>query len=459
MESDRPGLFCRDVMSCAVFYNYMRGKSEGDPQSLDVPFQDTDCRRVTIGFADNSETTGWPEAWDTPLKGTNVKDKLVESGATVIEKPHLKDFFVLPQLLLDYEAAGIGNEWFGWWDWYSAHAPHLLLAPLFLTLLLLLLLLLLQVLAQRRGLLRGQVQVRLVEDRTGPVWYGQNTNFDKGDHKHHILASAYALRRASDHTAHAPTTLLLTRSPPHPDAPRRPVDPTSSPVRCTRCSRQMPDVVVHFAQSELNGAVNKGMVKRAGINTVHFPEFFWDVTDTGGWKSGHDAAYEDFYSATPHHPAMITCESKKYEPAKVRRAASSTAYHLHLAQSLARPSASGYRGLRARRLRLPPKELVAGDKRSRRTSRRSTRRSRTWTHDLDCPYLCVGPRADMRGGRPRSSRSTPKEEHRQAVSCKVVTGGCAQHLRLSGGVAEPRRRYARRQGRPKERMRDCAGQV
>ena len=80
---------------------------------------------------------------------------------------------------------------------------------------------------------------------------------------------------------------------------------------------QMPDVVVHFAQSELNGAVNKGMVKRAGINTVHFPEFFWDVTDTGGWKSGHDAAYEDFYSATPHHPAMITCESKKYEPAKV----------------------------------------------------------------------------------------------------------------------------------------------
>ena len=26
----------------------------------------------------------------------------------------------------------------------------------------------------------------------GPVWYGQNTNFDKGDHKHHILTSAYA---------------------------------------------------------------------------------------------------------------------------------------------------------------------------------------------------------------------------------------------------------------------------
>ena len=129
MESDRPGLFCRDVMSCAVFYNYMRGKSEGDPQSRDVPFQDpgtVDISSLTIGFADNSETTGWPEAWDTPLKGKrgNVKDKLVASGATVIEKPHLKDFFVLPQLLLDYEAAGIGNEWFGWWDWYTAHAQH-----------------------------------------------------------------------------------------------------------------------------------------------------------------------------------------------------------------------------------------------------------------------------------------------------------------------------------------------
>jgi len=38
MESDRPGLLCRDVMSCAVFYNYMRGTSPGDPQSRDVPF-------------------------------------------------------------------------------------------------------------------------------------------------------------------------------------------------------------------------------------------------------------------------------------------------------------------------------------------------------------------------------------------------------------------------------------
>jgi hypothetical protein len=29
----------------------------------------------------------------------------------------------------------------------------------------------------------------------------------------------------------------------------------------------LPDVVVHFAQSDLNGAHNLGMIKRAGINT------------------------------------------------------------------------------------------------------------------------------------------------------------------------------------------------
>ena len=119
MESDRPGLLCRDVMSCAVFYNYMRGKSDGDPQSRDVPFQDpasVDISSLSIGFADNSDTAGWPEAWDTPLKGqrTNVYDALVATGATVTQKDHLADFFDPPQLLKDYEEAGIGNEWFGW---------------------------------------------------------------------------------------------------------------------------------------------------------------------------------------------------------------------------------------------------------------------------------------------------------------------------------------------------------
>jgi Asp-tRNA(Asn)/Glu-tRNA(Gln) amidotransferase A subunit family amidase len=65
MESDRPGLLCRDILSCAVFYNYMRGISAGDPQSRDVPFGDPskeDISTYTIGFSDNSNTTGWPEA-------------------------------------------------------------------------------------------------------------------------------------------------------------------------------------------------------------------------------------------------------------------------------------------------------------------------------------------------------------------------------------------------------------
>ena len=82
---------------------------------------------------------------------------------------------------------------------------------------------------------------------TGPVWYGQNTNFDKGDHKHHILASAYAY--LDDLWIHGYV---------------------SEKAMFPMLEEQMPDVVVHFAQSELNGAVNKGMVKRAGINTVRF---------------------------------------------------------------------------------------------------------------------------------------------------------------------------------------------
>ena len=82
---------------------------------------------------------------------------------------------------------------------------------------------------------------------TGPVWYGQNTNFDKGDHQHHILASAYAY--LDDLWIHGYV---------------------SEKAMFPMLEEQMPDVVVHFAQSELNGAVNKGMVKRAGINTVRF---------------------------------------------------------------------------------------------------------------------------------------------------------------------------------------------
>ena len=48
----------------------------------------------------------------------------------------------------------------------------------------------------------------------GPVWYGQNTNFDKGDHKHHILASAYACdaSRTTQRTPLLPALLLTPRS-------------------------------------------------------------------------------------------------------------------------------------------------------------------------------------------------------------------------------------------------------
>ena len=75
----------------------------------------------------------------------------------------------------------------------------------------------------------------------------QNFNFDNGFHREHIGASAYAylddLWMFGYVSEKAMYPMLLT----------------------------LPDVVVHFAQSELNGAVNHGMIKRAGINTVHIP--------------------------------------------------------------------------------------------------------------------------------------------------------------------------------------------
>ena len=38
---------------------------------------------------------------------------------------------------------------------------------------------------------------------------------------------------------------------------------------------------------------------------------------TGGvWKPYRDGSFEDKHPQYPWHPAMITCESKKYEPAK-----------------------------------------------------------------------------------------------------------------------------------------------
>jgi hypothetical protein len=78
---------------------------------------------------------------------------------------------------------------------------------------------------------------------------------------------------------------------------------------------QMPDVVVHFGQSELAGGYNTGLLRRAGINTVHFPEFYFNIDDPA-FADIEFTRPEDFYSETPTHAAMITCESKKYEPAK-----------------------------------------------------------------------------------------------------------------------------------------------
>lgn len=94
LETDRPGLLCRDVMSCAVMYNYMRGKSAGDPMSRDVPFEDpskVDISTLSIGFTDNHNTTAWPWAFDTPFGGkrNNVLEALQDTGATVSVKSTL----------------------------------------------------------------------------------------------------------------------------------------------------------------------------------------------------------------------------------------------------------------------------------------------------------------------------------------------------------------------------------
>lgn len=270
MESDRPGLLCRDIMSCAVFYNYMRGTSPGDPQSRGVPFADPskeDISNYTIGFSDNSDTTGWPEAWDTPLKGkrSNVVNALIDMGATVVQKPALEDFMEPTQLLKDYQASGVGSKWFAWFDWYWLNVE---------------------------GFFESVFDYGGKNGTTyGPVWEGQNFNFDNGHHRQHIGASAYAylddLWIFGYVAEHAMYPMLQT----------------------------LPDVVVHFAQSELNGAHNGGMIKRAGINTVHIPEFYWNTTSDEfvDWVGSRPI---DYYNGTTISAAMITCESKKYEPVK-----------------------------------------------------------------------------------------------------------------------------------------------
>ena len=75
-------------------YNYMRGKSAGDPMSRDVPFEDpskVDISTLSIGFTDNHNTTAWPWAFDTPFGGkhNNVLEALQDTGATVSVKSTL----------------------------------------------------------------------------------------------------------------------------------------------------------------------------------------------------------------------------------------------------------------------------------------------------------------------------------------------------------------------------------
>jgi Asp-tRNA(Asn)/Glu-tRNA(Gln) amidotransferase A subunit family amidase len=121
LESDRPGLLCRDVLSCAVFYNYMRGTSFGDPQSRDVPFSDPsqeDLSTYNIAFVDNSDTGSWPLAWDTPFKGqrNNVLETLQGFGANVTTYESTSDIMTPDQLYEDMNAVGVSNT--QGFDWY-----------------------------------------------------------------------------------------------------------------------------------------------------------------------------------------------------------------------------------------------------------------------------------------------------------------------------------------------------
>ena len=70
-----------------------------------------------------------------------------------------------------------------------------------------------------------------------------------------------------------------------------------------------------LGQSELAGGFNTGLVKRAGINTVHIPQLYWNTTDETfvDWEGSRPM---EFYEGTTVTAAMITCESKKYEPVK-----------------------------------------------------------------------------------------------------------------------------------------------
>lgn len=121
LESDRPGLLCRDIMSCAVFYNYMRGKSDGDPQSRDVPFGNPASENLSaynIAFVDNSDTNAWPPGWDTPFKDRrgNVVEALESFGANITVYNDLFEVMTPDQLYTDMTSVGVSNT--QRFDWY-----------------------------------------------------------------------------------------------------------------------------------------------------------------------------------------------------------------------------------------------------------------------------------------------------------------------------------------------------
>lgn len=273
LDTDRPGLHCRDILSCAVFYNYMRGATPGDPMSRDVPFDDPrneDLSSYTIAFVDNSNDTG--RFFDTPFFGqrNEVPETLSGLGATVNMLESLDELLEPSQLFTDYRESGVGSG--SRFDSYYLNVE---------------------------GVYEG-VQMyggEFAPDGKaaisyGPVWRGQNFGFLNGSQRGRPGASALSYLEAQWIYGYVSEFAMFPMM-----------------------EEQMPDVVVHFGQSELAGAYTTSLVRRAGINTVHIPQFYWNNTDETfvDWVGSRP---DDYYKETTISSAMITCESKKYEPIK-----------------------------------------------------------------------------------------------------------------------------------------------
>ena len=129
---------------------------------------------------------------------------------------------------------------------------------------------------------------------------------------------------------------------------------------------------------------------------------------------------------------MITCESKKYEPAKVRRAASTST-----STSTSTSSYTSYTPICRHRQALAvcdylQKELVAGGKLISPNIATIHAAIKDGTHDLDCPYLWddkpgYAGYPDSVAGMPEYLKAkihAKKKNIGKSVSCKVVVGGC-----------------------------------